>query len=116
MTRLAASVASFARSVEWAAVRSSAVTRDVAELATGVALHSLSLAVSCEVVRSTALVTSGWTRATSKAAPKASIATTSRSSSASHSSGGTGVRAVASQVAGETTTVAASAGAGSAQA
>ena len=78
---LRALVANLAGRAQWATIGSSAVTRDVAlnlvrrvfqtmmnpnmdthELSTGIALHSLSLAVTSEVVGTTALVASGSTR------------------------------------------------------
>lgn len=68
MTSLTAAVASLASGVEGAAVRSGAVARDVAELAAGVALHGLSLAITGEVVGATALVAGSRARAASEAA------------------------------------------------
>ena len=78
---LRALVANLAGRAQWATIGSSAVTRDVAlnlvrrvfqtmmnpnmdthELSTGIALHSLSLAVTSEVVGTTALIASGSTR------------------------------------------------------
>lgn len=59
MASLAAAVASLAaRSVDGTSVWRGAVTRDMAKLAASVALHSLSLAVACKVVWSSALVAS----------------------------------------------------------
>ena len=83
------------------------------KLAAGVALHSLGLAVTGKVVRSTALVASGRASATSETATEtSSIAATRRTaSSTTHSR----VGAVAGKVAVQTTAVAASAGAGSTQ-
>lgn len=66
VTGLAALVASLASSVKRAAVGSSAVPGDVAELATGVALHGLGLAVTGKVVGATALVASSGTGAASE--------------------------------------------------
>jgi len=59
VTSLAALVARLANRVEGAAVGSSAVARDVAELAASVALHGLRLAVAGKVVGSAALVAAG---------------------------------------------------------
>src|SRR6187551_3134588 len=55
---LATLVARLPGCVERPAVGSSAVARDVTQLAAGVALHGLGLAVAGKVVRATALVTS----------------------------------------------------------
>lgn len=107
----AAAVAGLAGSVEWAAVRSGAVTGNVSELATGVALHGLSLAITGEVVRSATLVASSRASAASEAAPEASITATGSASTAAHS----WVGAVAGKVASDTAAVAASAGTSSAQ-
>jgi hypothetical protein len=83
------------------------------KLAAGVALHSLGLAVTGKVVRSTALVASGRASATSETATEtSSIAATRRTaSSTTHSR----VGAVAGKMASDTAAVAASAGAGSTQ-
>jgi hypothetical protein len=60
---LAATVARLAAlAVEWAAVGRSAVTGDVSELATSVALHALSLTVTGIVVWATALVAGSGAR------------------------------------------------------
>ena len=109
---LAAAVASLASSVEGTAVRSSAVARDVTELAAGVALHGLSLAVTGEVVGATTLVASRRTALTSEPTTEASVAATGSTSSTTHS----WVGAVAGEMAGQTAAVAAPAGAGAAQA
>lgn len=66
VTGLAALVAGLASSVKRATVGSSAVSGDVAELAAGVALHGLSLAVTGKVVGATALVASSGTGAASE--------------------------------------------------
>ncbi|KAH6962282.1 hypothetical protein BKA56DRAFT_181374 [Ilyonectria sp. MPI-CAGE-AT-0026] len=55
---LATLVAGLSSSIERTAVGGGAVARDVAQLAAGVALHGLSLAVAGKVVRTTALVAS----------------------------------------------------------
>lgn len=83
VTGFAALVAGLAGGVEGTAVGSSAVARDVTELAAGVALHRLCLAVASKVVRSTALVASRRARAAGEsttaeakaAAPDGSAAT-----------------------------------------
>lgn len=123
----AAAVAGLAGSVEWAAIGSGAVTGNVSygksmalhriqttiltELATGVALHGLSLAITGEVVRSATLVAGSRASAASEAAPEASVTATGSTSAATHS----WVGAVAGKVASDTTAVAASAGTSSAQ-
>ncbi|PVI06662.1 hypothetical protein DM02DRAFT_724010 [Periconia macrospinosa] len=114
VARLAASVAGLAGSVERAAVRSSAVARDVTKLAASVALHGLSLAVASKVVGSAALV-AGGRATTSKATPEATTISATRSTTAAHGTGAR-VRAVAGQVSGKTARVASSARASSAQA
>lgn len=116
---LATAIAGLASSVERAAVGCSAVTGNMAQFATGVTLHCLSLAISGEVVWSTALVAGSRTRATSKGAPsgKSTKSATGRTgSSTSHASSGAGIGAVAGQVASQTTAIASSAGSSSAQA
>lgn len=78
-------VASLAGRVQGATVRSSAVARDVAQLATSVALHGLGLAVSGKMVGATALVAGSRTGATKAAASIATgIATTAHRSSTAH--------------------------------
>lgn len=63
VTDFTASVASLSTLVvDWTTVGSSAVARDVTELAAGVAFHGLSLAVAGEVVGTTALVACSSTR------------------------------------------------------
>jgi len=111
---LATAVAGLAGGVEGSAVGSSAIAGNVAELATGVALHGLSLAVPCEVVGTAALVAGG--RATRAAGE--STAETSKSATGGHGSTGTNgaAGAVACQMAGLSTAVAASAGTSTAQA
>ena len=77
---LATAVAGLAGSVEWAAVGSSALARDVTKLTTSVALHGLSLAIASEVVRATALVAAG-SAATGETTTAASEATSEGSAS-----------------------------------
>jgi hypothetical protein len=146
VTSLAALVAGLAGSVKRAAVGGGAVTGDVTQLATSVAFHGLSLAVTGEMVGATALVASGRTRATSEAAATteaAGVSTTSHRGTTAKCSRADGVGACAlrklssvrcyhsrksnchgiseasstySKVARLTTVVAAAAGAGAAQA
>jgi len=63
VARLAALVARLAGRVEGPAVGGGAVARDVAELAAGIALHRLRLAVASKVVWPAALVARGRTSA-----------------------------------------------------
>jgi hypothetical protein len=116
---LTALVAGLASSVQGTTVRGSAITGDVTELATSVALHGLSLAVASEVVRSAALVAGSRARS---AANKATTATISAKATAAGSNGtaaahvgASRVGASASQVADLTAVVATTAGAGTAQ-
>lgn len=64
---LATLVAGLSSSVERTAIGGGAVARDVTQLAAGVALHGLSLAVAGKVVRTTALVAGGGTGTASEA-------------------------------------------------
>ena len=57
VTSLAASVAGLSSLLQWSTIRSCAVPADVTELAASIALHGLSLAITCEVVRPSTLVT-----------------------------------------------------------
>lgn len=108
----ATAVASLAGGVKWATVGCSAVAGDVSQLATGVALHSLSLAIAGEVVRSTTLVASSRASAASEAAPETSVSAARSARTTTHS----WVGAVAGKMASNTAAVAASAGTSSAQA
>ncbi|KAL7899814.1 hypothetical protein HDV64DRAFT_218367 [Trichoderma sp. TUCIM 5745] len=83
---LTALVASLAGSVQGAAVGSSAIPGDVAELAASVALHGLSLAVTGEVVGAAALVACSGTRAVGEATTTiaADEATTAHGSTTAH--------------------------------
>jgi hypothetical protein len=67
VTSFMALVADLTSSVQWATIWCSAIPRNMPVLPTGVALHCLSLAVACEVVRPRALIARCWTRSTSKA-------------------------------------------------
>jgi len=117
VSSLTALVAGLSSGVERATIGSSAVSRDVAELAAGVALHSLSLAVTSKVVGTTTLVASGRARTTGKttSAVATGEATTTHGSTTAHSRTN-GVGAGASKVTGLATVVAAAAGASAAQA
>lgn len=116
VTSLAAAVAGLSSGVKRAAVRGCAVAGNVTQLAAGVTLHGLGLAIASEMVGSAALVAGGRASAASKAAPEASSKATATRGSASSTTSHSWVRAVAGQMAGQTTAVAASAGASSAQA
>jgi hypothetical protein len=115
---LTALVASLASRVERATVGSSAVAGDVAELAAGVALHGLSLAITSEVVGAAALVAGGRARAAgeSATAAKATVAAAGNGSTATHGTGADRVGAGAGQMAGLAAVVASTAGTGAAQA
>ena len=114
---LRALIADLTGGAQWATVGSSAVTRDVTlhivrrvfktlmtpvdthELSTGIALHSLSLAVTCEVVGTTALVAGGSTRvatiSTAETTGESSTRTTSSTTSRARTGTSTSSRAVA---------------------
>jgi hypothetical protein len=117
VSSLTALVASLASSVERTAVRSSAVPRDVTELAAGIALHGLSLAITSKVVGTTTLVASGRARTTSETTTAVATgeATTTHGSTTAHSRTNR-VGAGASKVTGLATVVAAAAGASATQA
>lgn len=85
---LTALVAGLAGSVQGAAVRSSAIPGDVAELAASIALHGLGLAVASEVVGATALVAGSGTRAVGEASATIATdeATTTHGSTTAHGS------------------------------
>jgi hypothetical protein len=126
VTSLGALVADLTGRAERATVGSGTITRDVAELAAGVALHSLSLAVTGEVVGATALVAGSGalvaaeatTEITLETAARATGATASRTSRGTTSgtgvgtgTGNSGAGAVAGKVAGLAAVVAAAVGA-----
>lgn len=99
MAGLAALVTSLASGVKGTAVGSGAITRNMTQLATGVALHGLRLTVTGEVVGAAALVTSsgtGTTEATSAVAT--SKTTTAHRSTTAHSRAADRVGASASKV------------------
>lgn len=94
---LTASVAGLASRIERTAVRGLAVTRDVAKFSAGVAFHGLSLAVTCKVVRATALVAAGTgttLEATTEAAEAASCGHASATADWRSNASGTRGRAV----------------------
>lgn len=117
VSSLTALIASLASSVERTAVRSSTIPRDVTELAAGIALHGLSLAITSKVVGTTTLVASGRARTTGETTTAVTTgeATTTHGSTTAHSRTNR-VGAGASKVTGLATVVAAAAGAGTAQA
>lgn len=90
---MGALVADFAGRAEWATVRGGTVAGDVAQLAAGIALHGLGLAVTSEVVGTTTLVAGCSARVAAKAAAETLVATTGTGATASP--GSTGVGAVA---------------------
>lgn len=82
-------VADLTGGAEGTTVRSGAVTRDVAELAAGVALHGLSLAVTGEVVGTTALVAGCGAGVAAESTAESTLETTASTTGAA-ASGGTG--------------------------
>lgn len=111
VTGLSTLIAGLAGSVERAAVGSRAITGNVTELATGVALHRLSLTIAGEVVRTAALVAGSGARAASETATAkvaAGIAAAPHGGATAHGSGTDGVGAGTSQMAGLTAVVTAS--------
>lgn len=117
MASLTALVAGLAGSVQGAAVRSSAIPGDVAELAASIAFHGLCLAVASEVVGATALVACSGTRAVGEASTTiaADETATAHGSTAAHTRIA-GVGASTSQVAGLAAVVASATGGSAAQA
>jgi hypothetical protein len=115
---LGALVADLAGRAEGATVGRGAVTRDVAKLAAGVALHGLSLAVTGEVVGTTALVAGcgagvaaeSTAESTLETAASTGTATSGGTGRGSTSSGSSGVGAVAGKVTGLAAVVAAAVG------
>lgn len=112
MASLAASIARLAGRVKWPTVGSSAVARDVAKLATGIALHSLSLAITSKMVGSSALVASSRTSTARETASETAVPATGSSRATSHS----WIGAVAGKMASQTAAIAASTSASTAQA
>jgi hypothetical protein len=118
VSSLTALVAGLSSGVERATVGSGAVSGDVAELAAGVALHSLSLAITGKVVGTTALVAGGRARAASEATSAVATreTTTAHRSTAAHGARTNRVGTSTSKVTGLATVVASTAGTGAAQA
>lgn len=83
---LATTVASLSSRVKRSSVGGRAIPRDVTQLSTGVALHSLSLAVASEVVRATALVAGSRAGATDEASPAAAVAANKAAAGHGHAS------------------------------
>lgn len=112
MSGLTALVAGLASGAEWSSVWRSAVTADVAELAAGEALQSLSLAVSREMIALTALVAGRWAWSSLKrsARSESSLESTAWSESATASAWWGG--AVAGKMSLKAAGVAASSGSG----
>ena len=95
VTGLAALVAGLAGSVQGATIGGGAVARDVAELAAGIALHGLSLAVAGKVVGTTALVAGSRARATEAATPEATgVAAAAHGGSTAHRANRVGASAL----------------------
>jgi len=84
VTSLAALIAGLASSVKGTAVGGGAVSGDVAELAASVALHSLGLAITSEVVRTTALVAGGRSGSTGEATSAEAEAATAHGGTTAH--------------------------------
>lgn len=103
VTGLSTLIAGLAGSVEGAAVGSRAITGNVAEFATGVALHRLSLTIAGEMVGTAALVAGSGARAASETATAkiaAGIAAAPHGGATTHGSGADGIGASTSQMAG----------------
>ncbi len=115
MSGLTALVAGLASGAEWSSVWRGAVAADVAELAAGEALQSLSLAVSGKVVALTALVAGGWAWSSleSTAWGKSSLESSAWSESTTTDSRWSS--AVAGKMSLETARIAASGGSGEAE-
>lgn len=118
MARLGALVADLASGAQGTTVGCGAVTRDVTELAAGIALHGLGLAVTRKVVGATALVASGGAGVSLETTTEAALEATTASATSggtcggsSASSGSGRVGAVAGKVAGLAAVVAAAVGA-----
>lgn len=110
---LSALVTGLAGSVERATVGSGAVAGDVTELSTGVALHSLRLAIPSEVVRATALVAGSRASASGEATTsKATSVATTANGRAPRNTNSSWVWARTSKVARLAAVVATTAGAG----
>lgn len=95
---LATLVACFTRRVQRTAVRGRAVAGNMAQLATSITLHRLSLAVPSKVIRSTALVAGRMASTTGKTtAPETAETATADGGTTTHVNAG-GVRARASKM------------------
>lgn len=116
MAGLTASVAGLARSVQGTAIGRGTIPRDVTELAAGVALHGLSLAVSGKVVGTTTFVASGGARPTSKSATEASESASGDRSATAHGGDVRRSRTRSGKVARLTTVVASAVGTSTSQA
>ncbi len=95
MASLSALVAGLASGVERPTIGSRAVARNVSELAAGIALHSLSLAITGKVIRAAALIARGRAGAASEsttAAETAAISSARNGSATAHGSRANGVR------------------------
>lgn len=123
MAGLTTLVAGLTRSVQRAAIGGGTISRDVAELAAGIALHGLCLAIAGKVVRATALVAGSRSGATGESSTgrETSVATTGDGGSTStHTDTDTdtdtsGVRARSGQVARLAAVIAAPVSSGAAQ-
>jgi hypothetical protein len=99
MTSLATLVARLTDRVQGTTVGGGAVAGDMAQLATSIALHCLSLAVPSKVIRPTALIAGRMARTTGKATPpKPAETAAADGSTAAHVNAG-GVRARSSEMA-----------------
>lgn len=110
VTGLRALVTDLAGRAQRATVGSGAITRDVTKLSAGVALHSLSLAVTSEVVRTTTLVAGGSTRVAAKSTAETTgesstrtTDTTASTSTSTRTSTSTSTRSGSTTVAGKVT-------------
>lgn len=123
MAGLTTLVAGLTRSVQRAAIGGGTISRDVAELAAGIAFHGLCLAIAGKVVRATALVAGSRSGATGESSTgrETSVATTGDGGSTStHTDTDTdtdtsGVRARSGQVARLAAVIAAPVSSGAAQ-
>jgi len=96
VARVAAAVASLTRRVQRSAVGRGTIARDVTELATGVALHGLGLAIAGVVIGASALVAgSRASRSTESPSRVAAITTTDARSAPTETGSVRGVGAVA---------------------
>jgi hypothetical protein len=116
VTGLTTLVAGLASGVEGTAVRGGAVARNVTQLAAGIALHSLRLAVTGKVIGATALVAGSGTGTTAEATSAVAAGKTAAAHGGATAHSRTDrVGASTSKVAGLTTVIAAATGASAAQ-